>query len=81
MRRIQVRTDQATCELLRSQAIERGLSPSALLSQVLAEYLAPAGSEHHFETLTFVGSASSIQGKLKPVSERHDDALAEALHE
>lgn len=79
VRRTQVQLDEPTYQLLRKRAFERGISMAALLREVLKEHLAPQPSYPRFEDFTFIGSGSSDDGDLKPVSERHDEALAEAL--
>jgi hypothetical protein len=79
MKRTQVQLDEPTYQLLRKRAFERGISLSALLREVLQQYLAGGASFPRFEEFSFVGSGRSKQGKLAPVSERHDEALAESL--
>lgn len=79
MKRTQIQLDDPTYQLLRKRAFERGMSVSALLREMLAQYLAPSPSEHRLEDLTFVGPGHSVRGDLAPVSERHDEVLAAAL--
>lgn len=80
MRRIQVLLDESTYELLRGRAFERGLPISALVREVLAEHFSTARSQPRLDYLTFLGAGSSVQGASGPISERHDEALAEAFH-
>lgn len=79
MRRTQLQLDEPTYQLLRRRAFERGISMSAFLREVLSDYLAPSKGYRRFEDFTFVGAGRSDQGDLAPVSERHDEALAQAL--
>lgn len=81
MRRAQIQLDERTYETLRRQAYERGCSISALVRNALARSLAPRASKRRptISAFTFIGAGSSRQGRLAPVSERHDEALAEAL--
>ena len=78
MRRTQVQLDENTYEELRRQAHERGISMSALLRELLRERLGARHPARRLEDFTFIGSGRSKQGALAPVSERHDEALAEA---
>ncbi|MBI4201446.1 MAG: CopG family transcriptional regulator [Chloroflexi bacterium] len=80
MKRTQVQLDEATYQLLRRKAFERGLSMAALLREALHEYLGLGLPKHRLlEEFHFIGSGQSEQGNLAPVSERHDEALAEDL--
>lgn len=54
---------------------------SALLREALRQHLAPQGKPFRLEDFTFIGSGHSDDGDLSPVSERHDEALGEALFE
>lgn len=76
MKRMQIQLDEATCELLRRRALERGVSMSALLREVLREHLGAGHAPRRLEDFRFVGSGRSEQGDLAPVSERHDELLA-----
>ncbi len=81
MKRTQIQLDATTYEALRRRAFERGLSLSALVRESLAQYLG-AGKRKQRPTIqdfTFIGSGRSRQGRLSPVSERHDEALAEVF--
>ncbi len=77
MRRTQVQLDEATYRALKQKAFERGVSMSALLRELLREQLHPAPAPRRLEGFRFIGSGQSEQGGLAPVSERHDEALAE----
>lgn len=82
MKRTQVQLDEATYQLLRKKAFQRGISQAALIREVLQEYLgASPVRPSRLEDFTFIGSGYSDDGSLEPVSERHDEALAEALAE
>ncbi|MBI3455483.1 MAG: ribbon-helix-helix protein, CopG family [Candidatus Rokubacteria bacterium] len=81
MRRTQIQLDEQSYETLRRRAFERGCSISALVRELLAQSL---GGQTPRRRLTvkdfpFVGAGRSRQGRLSPVSERHDEAFAEAL--
>lgn len=50
---------------------------SALLRELVREGLNIAPLSRRIENFRFIGSGQSKQGRLAPVSERHDEALAE----
>ena len=79
MKRTQVQLDEATYEALRRKAFEQGSSIAAIVREILAESLGTyqAGRRRSMEDFTFVGIGRSRQGRQAPVSERHDEALAE----
>jgi hypothetical protein len=77
MKRTQIQLDEATYQVLKQKAFERGISMSALLRELLREKFAPASTPRRLESFRFIGSGSSDQGRMAPVSERHDEALAE----
>ncbi|MBI4299054.1 MAG: ribbon-helix-helix protein, CopG family [Chloroflexi bacterium] len=77
MKRTQVQLDEASYRALKRKAFERGVSMSALLREILHEQLNPAPAPRRWEGFRFIGSGQSEQGSLAPVSERHDEALAE----
>lgn len=80
MIRAHVQLDETTYRLARSKASDNGVSFASLVREALQQYLArESGNPLTIEDLGFVGIGSSDQGNLSPVSERHDEALAEAL--
>jgi hypothetical protein len=81
VRRTQIQLDPEVYDALRRRAFDEGRSLSALVRESLAEYLGTAKRRPRLslKALTFVGAGRSRQGRLAPVSERHDEALAEAL--
>ena len=80
MKRTQIQLDESIYKLARQRAFDEGISMAAVVREALAQYLttdrAPALT---IEDLGFVGVGNSDQGDLSPVSERHDEALEEAL--
>jgi len=81
MKRTQVQLDERTYEVLRRRAFERGCSISSYVREVLAYSLGTTISSRKrtLKDFRFVGAGRSNQGQLAPVSEHHDEALAEAL--
>ena len=78
MKRTQVQLDETTYEALRSAAFTRGVSMAAVVRESLQQYFAiDTAPAWELGDLTFVGSGSSTRTGLEPISERHDEALAE----
>ena len=51
---------------------------AGLIREVLAEYLNPGPvRQKRIEEFAFIGSGRSSKSKADPISERHDEALAE----
>jgi plasmid stability protein len=79
MKRTQIQLDESTYQALRRRAYEEQCSISALARRILSRALAPATRRKATAgRFSFVGAGRSRQGQLAPVSERHDEALAEA---
>ena len=79
MRRIKVQLDETTYQALKRRAFERGVSMSALLRELLRKGLSISSMSRSIDDFAFIGSDRSKQEYLAPVSERHDEALAEDL--
>ena len=81
MRRTQIQIDEETHAALRRAAYEQGRSMSSLVRDTLSKAFGPArkGRRRTLKQFPFVGAGRSKQGELSPVSERHDEALAEAF--
>jgi len=78
MKRTQVQLDEATYEQLPRQAFDRGISIAALIRETLQERLGTRPpSRRRLEDFRFIASGRSQESGLKPVSERHDEALVE----
>ena len=79
MKRTQIQLDEKTYDAVRHKAFTLRRSMSAVVRETLASALnvgrAPATA---IDDLTFVGAGRSRQPRGRPVSERHDVALAEA---
>ena len=80
MKRTQIQLDEPTYKLARQKAFDEGVSMASVVREALRQYLT---SDQPYtptiEDLGFVGIGRSEQGDLMPVSERHDEALAEAI--
>ena len=91
MKRAQIRLDEATYVLARQRASAEGISFAAFVRKAVEHQLAPQGRTlpdrrqlasqsmklPRVEEFTFIGMGRSNQGDLSPLSERHDEALAE----
>lgn len=78
MKRTQVQLDEATYQFLRARAFEQGVSIASLVRDAIRAHFLVAGPEKQLRPFRFAASGRSKQGRLKPVSERHDEALEEA---
>ena len=83
MKRIQIQLDEGTYAVLRRKAFERECSIAAYAREVLASSLGAGAPKPKltWQDFRFIGAGRSRQGRLAPVSRRHDEALAEALTE
>lgn len=81
MKRTQIQLDEQTFEALRRRAFERGRSMSSVARECLAHSLGTveAKKPRSIKEFAFIASGRSRQGRLGPVSRRHDEALAETL--
>ncbi len=80
LRRTHLHLDDEVVELLRRRAIERGISMSALIREMVRQQLAPSTKKLSVKDLGFVGSGKGATAR-KPVSEHHDGELAKAYVE
>ena len=81
MRRTQIQLDEPTYAELRRRAYEEGRSMAALIREALAHAFGTGTPPRRLSLsdFSFVGTGRSRQGALSPVSERHDEALAQAF--
>jgi Ribbon-helix-helix protein, copG family. len=79
MKRTLIQFDEETYEQLRRTAFEQGRSISSVTREMVAKGLGLRKRQKltHIKQLRSVGAGKSNQGRLSPVSERHDEALAE----
>jgi len=78
MRRTQVQLDEATYQILRSKAFQEGTSMAALIRELLHIQLGvKSATDLRMQDFTFIASGHSKKSGLEPISERHDEALAE----
>jgi len=78
MKRTQIQLDEATYERLRRRAFEKGVSMAALIRELLQESLGTRPTRRmRLEDFRLIGAGRSQTSALDPISERHDEALAE----
>ena len=79
MIRIEIQLDETTYALAeRRRAYAENKSLAAIVREALEQYLKPSSNRSAgLEGFTFIGSAQSGTGTPRPLSERHDEALAE----
>jgi len=79
--RTQIQLDERTHKALRRQAFEKGRSISSLVRELLSHALGTRKSKRRptMKDFSFIGAGRSRQGRLSPVSERHDEALVKSL--
>ena len=90
MRRVEIRLEEATYTLARQRAAAEGISFAAFVRKAIERQLAPQGQQANprhtrpenskpvtIKEFSFIGMGRSDQGDLSPLSERHDEALAE----
>ena len=91
MRRAHIRLDEATYTLARQRASAEGISFAAFVRRAVEEQLAPESRTlsnrrqsaspnmnlPRVKDFTFIGSGRSKPSDPRPLSERHDEALAE----
>ncbi len=81
MKRIQIQLDEEVYELLRHRAFEEKKSIAGVIREIVEGDISQ--SDHHsspsLKDFAFIGVGRSKQGRLRPVSERHDEALEEAF--
>ena len=81
MKRAQIQIDEEVYELLRNRAFKEKKSIAGVIREIVKKDISQ--SDRHrsssIKDFTFIGVGRSRQGALKPVSERHDQALKEAF--
>ncbi len=77
MKRTQLQLEEELYQRLRQEAFQEGISLSELVRRILRRHVGLAERAGVVPSLGFVAMAESDQGRLAPVSERHDEALWE----
>jgi hypothetical protein len=81
VKRTQIQLDEEVYELLRHRAFAEKKSIAGVIREIVKGDMSQSG--HHpsssVKDFAFIGVGRSKQGRLRPVSERHDEALEEAF--
>jgi hypothetical protein len=81
MKRVSIGLDNDLYEILRDRAFREKKSIVGVIREIIGKDISQ--SDRHrssrIKDFTFIGIGRSKQGSLKPVSERHDEALEEAF--
>jgi hypothetical protein len=79
MKRTVIQFDEATYRKVKERAFYQRRSMSSVVRELVAKGLEgrKKATPQRAEAFSFVGIGRSTQGRLAPVSERHDEALAE----
>ena len=83
MKRAQIQVEEEVYELLRHRAFKEKKSIAGVIREIVKRDISETDPHRPFSVkdFTFIGIGRSKQGSLKPVSERHDEALEEAFQE
>lgn len=78
MKRTQLQLDDDIYQVLRAQAYEDGVSISGLVRKILRQHLFESTERSpKLQYFSFIGSGRSEMTDFDPISERHDEALAQ----
>ena len=78
MKRTQLQLDDDTYQILRTQAYAEGVSIAALVRKILRRHLFDTTQRsRNLREFSFIASGRSEATEFDPISERHDEALAE----
>jgi predicted CopG family antitoxin len=81
MKRAQIQIDEEVYELLRNRAFKEKKSIAEVIREIVRKDISQSGRQRSSTSkdFRFIGAGRSKQGLLKPVSERHDEALEEVF--
>jgi len=81
MKRAQIQIEEEVYELLRHRAFREKKSVAGVIREIVKKDVSKSDPQQtsSVKDFTFIGSGHSKQGRLKPISERHDEALEEAF--
>jgi hypothetical protein len=81
MKRAQIQLEEEVYEIVRRRAFTEKKSIAGVIREIVKRDIYPADRHRpsSVKDFGFIGMGRSKQGSLKPVSERHDEALAEAF--
>ena len=81
MKRAQIQIDEEVYELLRNRAFKEKKSISGVIREIVKKdiFQLDRHRSNSMKDFAFIGAGRSKQDSLKPVSERHDEALEEVF--
>ena len=81
MKRTLIQFDEETYNKLRHRAFTENKSVSSIVREAVAKELQPGNRKKYtrVEQFSSVGAGRSKQGRLAPVSIRHDEAFVDAI--
>jgi len=79
MKRAQIQLEEEVYELLRHRAFKEKKSIAGVIREIVKKDFSQSDYRQTFSVkdFAFIGVGRSKQGPLKPVSERHDEALGD----
>ena len=81
MKRAQIQLEENVYDQLRQRAFHEKKSIASVIREIIGKEVVPPGRNRSrsMKGFKFISAGRSRQGALRPVSERHDEALAEAF--
>jgi predicted CopG family antitoxin len=81
MKRAQIQIEEEVYELLRHRAFREKKSIAGVIREIVKKDVSKSDRQRNssVKDFSFIGASRSKQGSLKPVSERHDEALEEVF--
>ena len=81
MKRAQIQLDEKVYDLLRRRAFQEKRSIAGVIREIISKEVTPSGRSRFssVKDFKFIAAGQSKQGTLRPVSERHDEALEEVF--
>lgn len=79
MKRTQIQFEEQDYEVLRRKAFVEKKSIAGLIREIVKKEITDMGHKQRssIKDFSFIGAGKSRQGRLRPVSVRHDEALEE----
>jgi predicted DNA-binding protein len=81
MKRAQIQLDEEVYDLLKRRAFQEKRTVAGVIREIIRKEITPSDRSRSssINDFKFVAAGRSKQGSLKPVSERHDEALKEVF--
>ena len=81
MKRAQIQLEEEVYDLLRRRAFHEKRSIAGVIREIIKKEIIPSDHSRSLsiKDFKFIAAGRSKQDTLKPVSERHDEALKEAF--